>query len=106
MIKVPILVTTFDRVEHGQLRYDSSLTWADSLRYLGEDDLLSGAKIPLNQVTLMMITTSDNAAASAQMYRHLTRIYWNGEALSALLWRTFEPQRPWTPPLGAERFTP
>ena len=238
MIKVPILVTTFDRVEHGQLRYDSSLTWADSLRYLGEDDLFdklqSGAKIPLNQVTLMMITTSDNAAAlwlqalvgggvevnnwlhangfdstrlnsrtpgreanrtaygwgqttpremaelvvrvregkavspaaSAQMYRHLTRIYWNGEALSALppwvqaaskqgavdrsrsevvlvnapsgdyvfavitknqadtsytsgnqgytllrkvsalLWRTFEPQRRWTPPLGAERFTP
>lgn len=156
MIKVPILATTFDRIEHGQLSYDSSLTWADSLRYRGEDDLFdklqSGAKIPLNQVTLMMITTSDNAAslwlqalvggglavnswlhtngfdstrlnsrtpgreanrtaygwgqttpremaelvvriregkavspaASAQMYRHLTRIYWNGEALSAL----------------------
>lgn len=238
MIKVPILATTFDRIEHGQLSFDSVLTWADSLRYKGEDDLFdklqSGARIPLNQVSLMMITTSDNAAAlwlqalvgggtvintwlagngfdstrmnsrtpgrrdnwvsmgwgqttpremaelvvkiregkavspsaSAQMYRHLTRIYWNGEALSqlppwvqaaskqgavdrsrsevvlvnapsgdyvfavitrnqsdtsytpqnqgyvllrkvsALLWKTFEPKHPWTPPAGAERFTP
>ncbi|MEP6589973.1 MAG: serine hydrolase [Gemmatimonadota bacterium] len=238
MIKVPILATTFDRIEHGALSFDSVLTWDDSLRYLGEDDLFdklkSGAKVPLNQVTLMMITTSDNAAAlwlqalvgggaavnqwlhangfdstrlnsrtpgresnraaygwgqtspremaelvvrlrdgkavspaaSAQMYRHLTRIYWNGEALSAippwvqaaskqgavdrsrsevvlvnapsgdyvfsvitrnqkdttyarenqgyvllrevsaLLWKTFEPKHPWTPPTGSERFTP
>ena len=47
-------MTTFDRIEHGQLSYDSVLTWADSLRYRGEDDLFdklqSGAKIPLNQV--------------------------------------------------------
>lgn len=238
MIKVPILATTFDRIAQGQLSYDSVLTWADSLRYRGEDDLFdklqSGAKIPLNQVSLMMITTSDNAAslwlqalvggglavnswlhangfdstrlnsrtpgreanrtaygwgqttpremaellvrirdgkavspaASAQMYRHLTRIHWNGEALSALppwvqaaskqgavdrsrsevvlvnapsgdyvfavitkkqadttyasnnegyvllrkvsalLWKTFEPKHPWTPPPGVERFTP
>ena len=156
MIKVPILATTFDRIEHGALTFDSMLTWADSLRYLGEDDLFdklqSGARVPLSQVSLMMITTSDNAAAlwlqalvgggiavnswlhangfdstrlnsrtpgresakvrygwgqttpremaellvriregravspaaSAQMYRHLTRIYWNGEALSAI----------------------
>ena len=238
MIKVPILATTFDRIAAGQLRYDSVLTWADSLRYRGEDDLFdklqSGARIPLNQVSLMMITTSDNAAAlwlqalvgggvavntwlhangfdstrlnsrtpgresnrtaygwgqttpremaellvrirdgkavspaaSAQMYRHLTRIHWNGEALSALppwvqaaskqgavdrsrsevvlvnapsgdyvfavitkkqadttyapsnegyvllrkvsalLWKTFEPKHPWTPPVGVEHYTP
>lgn len=238
MIKVPILVTTFDQINAGRLAFDSVLTWADSLRYKGEDDLFdklqSGARIPLNQVSLMMITTSDNAAAlwlqalvgggvlinqwlaangfdstrmnsrtpgrrdnwvamgwgqttpremaelvvriregkvvspaaSAQMYRHLTRIHWNGEALSALppwvqtaskqgavdrsrsevvlvnapsgdyvfavitknqrdtsytpqnqgyvllrkvsalLWKTFEPKHPWTPPEGVERFTP
>ena len=67
MIKVPILATTFDRIATGQLTYDTVLTWADSLRYRGEDDLFDklqgGAKIPLNQVSLMMITTSDNAAA-------------------------------------------
>jgi len=155
MIKVPILVTVFDRIERGMLRFDTTLVWADSLRYGGEDDLFdklqAGAKIPLAQATLMMITTSDNAAslwlqgivtgtainqwlaangfdstrvnsrtpgreanrtamgwgqttpremaelvariragtvvsaaASAEMYRHLTRIYYTAEALSAL----------------------
>ena len=156
MIKVPILATLFDRINQGTLRFDTTLVWADSLRYLGEDDLFDklqpGAKVPLSQVSLMMITTSDNAAAlwlqalvgggtvinswlaangfdstrvnsrtpgraanrttmgwgqttpremaellvriragkavspaaSAEMYRHLTRIYFTGEALSAL----------------------
>lgn len=156
MIKVPILVTLFDRMEQGALRVDTTLTWSDSLRYGGEDDLFDklrdGVKVPLAQVALMMITTSDNAAAlwlqslvgggtvingwlaangfdstrmnsrtpgrqanraamgwgqttpreiaellvriregkavsaaaSAEMYRHLTRIYFTGEALSAL----------------------
>ncbi len=156
MIKVPILVTLFDQMEHGALRFDTTLTWRDSLRYNGEDDLFDklrdGATVPLSQVALLMITTSDNAAslwlqslvgggavinswlaangfdstrvnsrtpgrqanrtamgwgqttpremaelivriregkavspaAAAEMYRHLTRIYYTGEALSAL----------------------
>jgi beta-lactamase class A len=155
LIKVPILATVFDQIHRGTLRFDTTLTWADSLRYGGEDDLFdklqAGAKIPLSQVALMMITTSDNAAslwlqgivtgrvinewlasngfdstrvnsrtpgreadrtamgwgqttpremaellvriregkavspgASAEMYRHLTRIYFTAEALSSL----------------------
>lgn len=238
MIKVPILATTFSLIERGVLRFDTVMTWADSLRYGGEDDLFDklqdGAKVPLNQVTLWMITTSDNAAslwlqalvgggvainawldangfdatrvnsrtpgrrdiwrvygwgqttpreiaemvvriregrlvspaADEAMYRHLTRIHWNGEALSRIpptvqvaskqgavnrsrsevalvnaphgdyvfavitrnqadstwtpanqgwqlirdvsaeLWRTFEPDRPYAPPGGMEGFTP
>ncbi|MEI2719845.1 MAG: serine hydrolase [Gemmatimonadales bacterium] len=238
MIKVPILVTLFDQMQRGALRFDTTLTWNDSLRYEGEDDLFDklrdGVKVPLSQVSLMMITTSDNAAAlwlqslvgggtvingwlaangfdstrmnsrtpgrqanraamgwgqttpreiaelvvrlregkavspaaSAEMYRHLTRIYFTGEALSAippwvqaaskqgavdrsrsevvlvnapsgdyvfavitrnqkdttyaasnqgytllrkvsaLLWQTFEPKHPWTPPKDGERFKP
>lgn len=156
MVKVPILATTFARIEQGALRFDTVMTWADSLRYGGEDDLFDklqdGTKVPLNQVTLWMITTSDNAAslwlqalvgggaainawlaangfdstrvnsrtagrrdiwrvygwgqttpreiaemvvriregrlvspaADEAMYRHLTRIHWNGEALSRI----------------------
>ncbi len=155
MIKVPILLAVFDQIHRGALRFDTTLVWADSLRYGGEDDLFdklqAGAKVPLSQATLMMITTSDNAAslwlqgivtgaainhwlatngfdstrvnsrtpgresnrtamgwgettpremaellvrlrngkavspaASAEMYRHLTRIYYTAEALSAL----------------------
>jgi beta-lactamase class A len=156
MIKVPILLKTFDLMEQGAFAFDTALVWADSLRYGGEDDLFdklqAGAKVPLNQVTMAMITSSDNAAslwlqalvgggeainawlaangfdstrvnsrtpgrreiwqkygwgqttpreiaemvvglregrlvsraASEAMYRHLTRIHWNGEALSQL----------------------
>lgn len=156
MIKVPILLATFDLVARGVLPYDTTLVWADSLRYGGEDDLFdklqAGARVPLNQATMAMITSSDNAAslwlqalvgggeainawlaangfdstrvnsrtpgrraiwevygwgqttpremaemlvairegrlvspaASEAMYRHLTRIHWNGEALSQL----------------------
>lgn len=158
MIKVPILLTTFDQVARGVLKFDTALVWHDSLHYgdLDDDGLVNnlkpGTKVPLNQATLMMITTSDNAAslwlqglvgggqvinawlaangfdstrvnsrtpgrrpiwevygwgqttpreiaemvvrireggavnpaASAQMYRHLTRIHWVGEALSVI----------------------
>jgi beta-lactamase class A len=238
MIKVPILLKTFDLLADGAFAFDTTLVWADSLRYGGEDDLfdklLDGAKVPLNQVTMAMITSSDNAAslwlqalvgggeainawlaangfdstrvnsrtpgrreiwqkygwgqttpreiaemlvglregrlvnraASEAMYRHLTRIHWNGEALSqlppwvqaaskqgavnrsrsevvlvnaptgdyvfavitknqadqswtpanqgyvllrkvsALLWREFAPEHPYTPPPNAERYVP
>lgn len=238
VVKVPILAVTFDRLEHGALKYDTVITWADSLRYGDDESLVNqlrdGAALPLNQATLMMITTSDNAAslllqalvgggaainewlaangfdstrvnsrtpgrrpnweqygwgqttpreiaemvvriregklvspaASDQMYRHLTRIYWNDRALSQLppwvqvaskqgmvsrsraevvlvnapsgdyvfavmtkeqsdtsesatnqgvalirnvsrlLWQHFEPNHPWTPEAGAERYRP
>ena len=155
MIKVPILVATFDAIERGALAFDQKLTYLDSLDY-DEEDLVAGladsTSVSLAQMTLMMITTSDNTAAlwlqalagtgtainawleangftgtrmnsrtpgrrpdwerygwgqttpremanllvmiregravsraaSEEMYRHLTRIYWNGEALSQL----------------------
>lgn len=238
MIKVPILAVTLDQVRTGRFRFDTMMTWADSLRYSDEGDLFSklqaGATVPLDQVTLWMITTSDNAAAlwlqglvgggvainawlhehgfdstrvnsrtpgrreiwqvygwgqttpremaellariregtlagpatDQAMYRHLTRIHWNAEALSRIppwvqaaskqgavdrsrsevvlvnaphgdyvfsvitrnqrdttwtpdnegwqliravsaeLWRHFEPKLPYQPPPGFERFTP
>ncbi|HEX6104943.1 MAG TPA: serine hydrolase [Gemmatimonadales bacterium] len=236
MIKVPILVGTFDAVERGRLSFDSMLVYTDSLLYEGHDivgALRDSAAIALSKVALLMITTSDNTgslwlqglvggaaingwlaangfdstrvnsrvpgreeararygwgqttpreiaellvriregravsrAASEEMYRHLTRIYWTGEALSrippwvqaaskqgavdrsksevvlvnapsgdyvfsvitreqedqrweddnegyvlirdvsALLWRTFEPDHPWSPAAGVGRFKP
>jgi len=238
MIKVPILLATFQRIHDGVLAFDQPLMWADSLRYGDEEDLFDqlqdSAAVQLSQVSMAMITSSDNAAAlwlqalvgggvyindwlaahgfeatrmnsrtpgrreiwrtygwgqtspreiaemvvgiregrfvspaaSEAMYRHLIRIYWNGEALSqlpptvqvaskqgavdrsrsevvlvnaphgdyvfsvitreasdtsyqrtnqswtliravsALLWRTFEPDSPYQPPEGAERFVP
>ncbi|MFI5209672.1 MAG: serine hydrolase, partial [Gemmatimonadales bacterium] len=155
MVKVPILVTLFDRIERGELPFDTTLVYTDSLLYPGGDILGSfkdSSKIALSRVIMLMITTSDNTAAlwnqslagggvainawlaghgfdstrvnsrtmgreanreaygwgqttpremarlvtmirqeqavspaaSQEMYRDLTRIYWNGEALSQI----------------------
>ncbi len=155
MIKVPITIGIFDKIEKGELQYDSVLTYRDSLLYAGEDILGSfkdGEKIALSKVLMLMITTSDNTAslwcqylagtgtainawlddhgfahtrvnsrtegrqenwkqygwgqttpremaellmrihegnviserASERIYRNLTRIYWDGEALSQI----------------------
>jgi beta-lactamase class A len=236
MIKVPILVGTFDAVAKGKLSFDQPLIYTDSLLYEGHDligALEDSATVPLAKLALLMITTSDNTAslwlqglvggatinewlgehgfdstrvnsrvpgredarsrygwgqttpreiaelllmirqekavspaASQEMYRHLTRIYWNAQALSqippyvqaaskqgavdqsksevvlvngpsgdyvfsvitkeqedqrwmednegyvlirkvsALLWKTFEPEHPWSPAPGVEKFKP
>ena len=66
MIKVPITIGVFDRIEKGSLKYDSVLTYHDSLLYAGEDMLgsfKSGEKIALSKVLMLMITTSDNTAS-------------------------------------------
>lgn len=155
MVKVPILIATFDALERGALDFHQELVYTDSLLYPGEDlvgGLADSTKLALSKLTLLMITTSDNTAslwlqalagtgtainawleghgfdstrvnsrtpgregnrtlygwgqttpremarllvliregkavspaASEEMYRHLTRSYWTGEALSAL----------------------
>jgi len=154
MIKVPILIATFQAMENGTLTFPEKLVYTDSLAYSDEDDLLAhlqdSSQVELSKVAMLMITMSDNTAAlwlqslagtgvvinewlanhgfastrvnsrtpgrednrkqygwgqttpremaellvrireekavspaaDQQMYRMLTRIYWNGEALS------------------------
>ena len=155
LIKVPILLKTFDSIEKGELNYHQKLVYRDSLLYPGEDILgafRDSSEIDLAKVAMLMITTSDNtaslwlqhlsgsgaaindwldghgfektrvnsrtlgreadwerfgwgqttpremaemlvmiregqavsASASEEMYRILTRIYWNDEALSQI----------------------
>jgi beta-lactamase class A len=155
MVKVPILIATFDAMERGALDFKQELIYTDSLLYEGDDILgafRDSAKVPLDKLTLLSITTSDNTAslwlqalagggttinqwlaehgfdstrvnsrtpgreqnrttygwgqttpremarllvlvrdgkavsraASEEMYRHLTRSFWTGEALSQL----------------------
>lgn len=152
IVKVPILVGTFDAIERGVLGFDQMLTYRDSLKYSGDDitgNFRDSTRIAVGKLTLLMITTSDNTAslwlqgivgganintwlgahgydstrinsrvpgreaarreygwgqttpreiatlvsgiragtvvspsASEEMYRHLSRIYWNAEAIS------------------------
>ena len=66
MIKVPITIGMFNKIENGELSYDTILTYKDSLLYAGEDILGSfkqGEKISLSKVLMLMITTSDNTAS-------------------------------------------
>jgi beta-lactamase class A len=66
MIKVPITIGMFNKIEQGEIKYDSILTYKDSLLYAGEDILGSfknDEKIALAKVMMLMITTSDNTAS-------------------------------------------
>lgn len=66
MIKIPITIGIFNKIEQREIAYDSVLTYRDSLLYEGEDILGSfrdGEKIRLSKVLMLMITTSDNTAS-------------------------------------------
>lgn len=66
MVKVPITCGIFNKIEKGELDYQTQLTYKDSLLYAGEDILgsfKSGEKIWLSKVLMLMITTSDNTAS-------------------------------------------
>ena len=66
MIKVPILIKTFDAIERGELDYRQELVYRDSLLYEGVDILGSfkdGEKIELSKVIMLMTVMSDNTAS-------------------------------------------
>jgi beta-lactamase class A len=66
MIKVPIMIGIFDAMDRGRLDYRQTLIYTDSLLY-DDDDILGKFKdssvVPLNRLTLLSITTSDNTAS-------------------------------------------
>jgi beta-lactamase class A len=84
MIKVPIMLTLFQQIEDGRLGWLDTLTYRDSLLYAGEDDLLGKLRdstpIPLAQVAMLMITTSDNTASL-----WLQKLVGTGTAINAWL---------------------
>jgi beta-lactamase class A len=66
MVKVPILVTLFDRMEHGTLGWHDTLVYRDSLLYEGDDLLGSvrdSAQVGLGKVAMLMASMSDNTAS-------------------------------------------
>jgi beta-lactamase class A len=66
IVKVPILIGVMDKVNSGELNYDSNYTYRDSMLYAGEDILGSfkdNEKIRLKKIMMLMLTTSDNTAS-------------------------------------------
>jgi beta-lactamase class A len=66
IVKVPILLGIMDKINKGELQYDSALTYKDSLLYEGADILgsfKSGEKILMKKIMMLMLTSSDNTAS-------------------------------------------
>lgn len=66
IVKIPILIGIMDKIQRGEIAYDSALVYKDSLLYEGEDILGSfknDEKILLKKVIMLMLTTSDNTAS-------------------------------------------
>ncbi len=66
MIKIPITIGVFERIERGELDYHDEMIYHDSLLYEGVDLLGSfkdGEKIALSKLLMLMITMSDNTAS-------------------------------------------
>ncbi|MDD8018549.1 MAG: class A beta-lactamase-related serine hydrolase [Bacteroidota bacterium] len=66
MIKVPIMIGVMDKVEKGELKYDSLLLYRDSLLYPGDDIIgafKDSARIELSRVIMLSMTTSDNTGS-------------------------------------------
>jgi len=66
MVKIPITIGIFDKIEKGEIDYHTELVYKDSLLYQGVDILgsfKSGEKIELGKVLMLMITASDNTAS-------------------------------------------
>ena len=69
MIKVPLLLTLYDRVERGALALDSILPYPDTLKYQYEEItdvtgyLEPGEKLPLSHLAFLMVALSDNVAS-------------------------------------------
>ncbi|MDE3057629.1 MAG: serine hydrolase [Bacteroidota bacterium] len=67
MIKVSIMLKLFDRIDKGELKYDSVLVYRDSLNSFGDGGICGSLKdstrIPFAEVVMLMMTMSDNVAA-------------------------------------------
>ena len=66
IVKVPIMVGVMDKMHRGELTYNQSLKYRDSLLYAGVDILGSfkeNEKIELGKVMMLMLTMSDNTAS-------------------------------------------
>ena len=65
IVKIPIMVGVFDKIQQGKLKNTDEIMYRDSLHY---DDGIVGslkdsAKIPLNYVVMLMETVSDNTGS-------------------------------------------
>ena len=83
LVKVPILVGIFDKLNKDELKFHQEIVYHDSLLYPGVDILgsfKSGEKIELSKLMMLMMTMSDNTAS-----RYLQMLAGTGTQINALM---------------------
>ncbi|WP_207434125.1 serine hydrolase [Sabulibacter ruber] len=66
MIKIPIMVGMFDKIERGEIDPKATLRYRDSLYYAGEDivgNFKDSSTVALSKIQMLSITTSDNTGS-------------------------------------------
>ena len=67
MVKVPILLTLFQKIQNGDIDYDSTLLWSAEVVNYADDGILScfkdSSSISLSKIISLMVTYSDNLAS-------------------------------------------
>jgi beta-lactamase class A len=66
MVKVPLLVTLYDRAEQGAIKLDSAFVFQDTMRYADYDlsgKLRQGQTLTPRELAFLMIGLSDNTAS-------------------------------------------
>lgn len=66
LVKIPIMLGIFDRIETGELNYTQEMVYRDSLFYSDDDltgELRDSATTTLDVLVMMMISLSDNTAS-------------------------------------------
>ncbi|MCX5790526.1 MAG: serine hydrolase [Elusimicrobia bacterium] len=93
MIKVPILLAVFDRLERGELEYNQPVVY----RSRSEAVLVNA---PSGDY-VFCVATKDQADTTYADDNEGTRLI---RTVSKALWETFEPGHPWTPAEGSRRY--
>ncbi|MBK9388318.1 MAG: serine hydrolase [Planctomycetes bacterium] len=83
LVKVPILLGLFEKLEQGELRWDQKLRYTNERAYPGEDlveSLRDGEEVSLAKLVTLMIAFSDNTASL-----WLQELAGTGKAINAYL---------------------
>ncbi|PKD43104.1 serine hydrolase [Rhodohalobacter barkolensis] len=72
MVKIPILVKIFDKIEQGELEYQMELDYGPEPEYEYSGDIISnlipGTEVSLSELVHMMMSTSNNTASLWNQY--------------------------------------
>ena len=101
MVKVPIMIAVHDAVARGQLH-----SWVQAASKQGAADRSRSEVVLVNAPSGDYVFCVITKNQLDQRYTNDNEGWVLHRAVSALLWKHFEPRHPFTPAEGAAQFTP